>query len=43
MASRMTQGLRVGDGRIALPYFELDVTCDGRKETQWSIPPLTGA
>jgi hypothetical protein len=29
--------LRVGDGRIALPHFELDVTCDGVRVAGWNF------
>ena len=29
--------LRVGDGRIPLPHFELDVTCDGVRIAGWNF------
>jgi len=29
--------LQVGDGRIALPHFELDVTCDGVRVAGWNF------
>ncbi|HZD98248.1 MAG TPA: DUF4232 domain-containing protein [Micromonosporaceae bacterium] len=29
----------VGDGRLALPHFELDVTCDGVRDTGWNFAP----